>query len=129
MLMPQGRYEEALDLIAQAVALDPASSQAAELHFLMGQTAQGNGQPEVAAEYYIRAFDIDPPHTQAVRRLAHLRLEQQRYDEMLALLLRSIVLHPNDAATYSNMGIALVFLGRHDEALQHFDQAFPSTQL
>ena len=36
---------------------------------------------------------------------------------------RLVDIHPSDAETYSNMGIALVFLGRNDEALQHFDQA------
>ena len=123
ILMPQGRYEEAFDLIAQAEALDPASSQAAELHFLMGQTAQDNGQPEVAAEYYMRAFDIDPHHTQAIRRLAHLRLEQQRYDEALELFQRLTDLDPSDAVAYGNMGIVFFYLGRSDEALGSFDHA------
>ena len=122
VLTPQGRYEEAIDALAQAVALDPASSQAAELHFLMGVAAKENGQPE-AAEYYIRAFEIDPRYKKTIRRLAHLRLEQQRYDEALELFQRLINIHPNDAATYSNMGVALFFLGRSDEALRSFDQA------
>ena len=122
ILAARGRYEEAIDVFAQAAALNPDSTQAAELYFLMGMTAQDNGQPEAAA-YYMRAFEIDPHHTKAIRRLAHLRLEQQRYDESLELFQRLIALHPDDAATYSNMGIALAFLGRIDEALQHFDQA------
>ncbi|MDE2740584.1 MAG: tetratricopeptide repeat protein [Gemmatimonadota bacterium] len=33
VLIPQGRYEEAIDLIAQAAGLNPASSQVAKLHF------------------------------------------------------------------------------------------------
>ena len=112
-----------VDLIAQAAALAPDSIQAAELYFLMGEIARENGQSEAAAEHYVNALELDPHHAAALHWLATLRAEQQRYDEMLALLQRFIVLHPNDAATYSNMGIALVFLGRHDEALQHFDQA------
>ncbi len=122
ILAAQGRYGEAVDVFAQAAALNPDSPQAAELYFLMGMTAQDNGQPE-AAEYYMRSFEIDPHHTKAIRRLAHLRLEQQRYDESLELFQRLIALHPDDAATYSNMGIALAFLGSIDKALQHFDQA------
>ena len=123
ILMPRGCYEEAVDLIAQALALDPASSQAAELHFFMGQTAQDNGQPEVAAEYYMRTFDIDPHHTQAIRRLAHLRLEQQCYDEALELFQRLTDIDPSDAVAYGNMGIVLLYLGRNDEALESFDHA------
>ena len=123
LLTPQGRYEEAMDLIAQAAALAPDSMQAAKLHFLMGETARENGQPEAAAEHYMNTLEMDLHHGVALHWLATLRAQQQRYGEMLELLQRLIALHPNDAATYSNMGIALVFLGRNDEALQRFDQA------
>ena len=122
-LYKQGRYEEAMDLIAQAAALAPDSMQAAKLHFLMGETARENGQPEAAAEHYMNTLEMDLHHGVALHWLATLRLEQQRYDEALELFHRLIALHPNDAATYSNMGIALSGLGRHDEALQRFDQA------
>ena len=123
LLTPQERYEEAIDLIAQAAALAPDSMQAAKLHFLMGETARENGQPEAAAEHYMNTLEMDLHHGVALHWLATLRLEQQRYDEALELFHRLIALHPNDAATYSNMGIALSGLGRHDEALQRFDQA------
>ena len=123
LLTPQGRYEEAMDLIALAAALAPDSTQAVELHFLMGETARENGQPETAAEHYVHTLEMDPQHGQTLHWLAMLRLEQQRYDEALELFQRLIALHPDDAATYSNIGIALIFLGRNDEALQHFDQA------
>ena len=123
VLTPQGRYEEAIDLIAQAVALDPASPQAAELHCLTGQTAEENGQSEVAAEYYMRALKIDPHYTKAIRRLAHLRSEQQRYDEALELFQRLVDINPSNAVAQVNMGIVLFYLGRSDEALQSFDRA------
>ena len=123
VLMSQGRNEEAIDALAQAAALAPDSRKAAELHFLMGETARENGQPEAAAEHYIHALELDPHHWEALHWLATLRAEQQHYDEMLELLQRLAAIHPNDAATYSNMGIALFYLGRNDEALKSFDQA------
>ena len=123
LLTPQGRYEEAIDLIALAAALAPDSTQAAELHFLMGETAREKGQPETAAEHYVHTLEMDPHHGQTLHWLAMLRLEQQRYNEALELFQGLVALHPDDAATYSNMGITLIFLGRNDEALQHFDQA------
>ena len=122
VLMPQGRYAAAIGVLAEAVALDSASPQVAELHFLMGMAAQENGQPE-AAEYYMRAFEIDSHHTKAIRRLAHLRLEQQHYDEALELFQRLIDIDPSDAGAHGNMGIVLFYLGRSDEALQSFDHA------
>ena len=123
ILSKLGHYDEAMDVLAQAVALDVSSSQAAELHFLMGQMARENGQSEAAAEHYMHTLEADPHYAEALHWLATLRAEQQHYDEMLELLQRFVALHPNDAATYSNMGIALVFLGRSDEALRSFDRA------
>ena len=122
-LMPQGRYDEAMDALAQSAKLDPASPQAAELHVLMGQIAEENGQLKAAAKYYMHALDIDPRHAEALYFLATLRFEQQRYDEMLQLLQRFIALEPNDAVAHVSMGVALYYLGRSDEALQHFDHA------
>ena len=118
-----GRHEEAIEALAQAAALAPTSPRTAERYFLMGQTAQENGQPEAAAEYYLHALEADPHHAEALHWLATLRAAQQHYGEMLELLQRFVAIHPNDSAAYSNMGIALLGLGRYDEALQHFDQA------
>ena len=122
VLVAQGGYEKAIDVLVPAVALNPSSPQAAELHFLMGMAAEKNGQSE-AAEYYMHAFELDPYHTKSIRRLAHLRLEQQRYDEALELFQQLIAIDPSDSAAHGNMGIALFYLGRSDEALQRFDQA------
>ena len=123
VLMRQGRYQEAIDALAQAAALDPTSPQAAELHFLMGQAAQENGQPEAAAEYYTHALEMDPRYMKALRWLGRLRNEQQRYDEALELFQRLVAIDPSDAVALGNMGIALFYLNRSDEALQRFDQA------
>ena len=108
--------------LAQAAVLRPASSQTAERYFLMGAAAEENSQPE-AEEYYMRAVEIDPHHTKAIRGLAHLRVEQQRYDEALKLFQRLIDIDPSDAVAHGNRGIVFSYLGRYDEALQSFDQA------
>ena len=71
----------------------------------------------------MRAFETAPRHAKAIRRLAHLRLEQQRYEESLDLFQRLIDIDPSDAVAQGNMGIVLYYLGRSDEALQHFDHA------
>ena len=129
-----GRYEEAIDALEQAAALAPTSSQAAGLYFRMGQTAQDNGQPEVATQYYMRAFEIDPHHVKALdgidphyveafHKLASLRTDQQRYDEALELFQCLIDIDPSDAVAHGNMGIVLFYLGRSNEALQSFDRA------
>ena len=71
----------------------------------------------------MHALEIDPHHAEALHWLATLRAGQQRYDEMLELLQRLIDIDPSDAAIHSNIGIALFYLGRNDEALKSFDRA------
>ena len=121
------RFKEAETHLRRAIALDPqdvdASRQLTELLFWMGKDAQDNGQPEVAAEYYIRVLEIDPHYVEVLHRLASLRTDQQRYDEALELFQRLIDIDPSDAVAHGNMGAALFYLSRSDEALQRFDQA------
>ena len=121
------RFEEAENHLRRAIQINPQDTDShqelAKVLFQMGQDAQDNEQLKVATEYYMRALEIDPRHTKAIRRLAHLRLEQQRYEESLELFQRLIHIDPSDAVVQGNMGIVLFYLGRSDEALQHFDQA------
>jgi len=121
VLIPQGHYEEAIYLIAQATAL--AQTQIAELHFLMGQKAQENGQPEIAAGCYMRTIEVNPHHAEALHRFASLRTDQRHYDEALQLFQRLIAIDPSDAVAHGNMGAVLFYLGRSDEAMKSFDQA------
>ena len=71
----------------------------------------------------MHTFEIDPHHTKAIRRLAHLRFDQQRYDESRELFQRLVDIDPSDAVAHGNMGIVLYYLGRSDEALERFDHA------
>ena len=64
-----------------------------------------------------------PSDTEALHVLARLRIDQQHYDEALELLQRLIVSGPSHARVLGDIGIVLLYLGRSDEALQHFDQA------
>ena len=67
-----GRFKEAETHLRRAIALGPqtldASHQLTELLFRMGEDAQDNRQPEAAAEYYIRALEIDPHYVEALHR-------------------------------------------------------------
>lgn len=53
--------------------------------------------------------------------MAHLR--QQHYAKALALYQRVVKLMPDNARAYADMGIALYYLGRADEALTNLDRA------
>ena len=119
ILSALGRFEEAETHLRRAIALNPNEATA---YSNMGIVLFYLGRNDEALQRFDQALSLDP-NTKTIRRLAHLRLEQQRYDEALKFFQLLIDIDPNDAATYSNMGIALYYLGRSAEALQRFDQA------
>ena len=119
-LYGQGRYAEAVDAYLVTTEQRPDDAGA---HASLGTALNILGRNEEAETHLHRALALSPSHTEALYFLATLRAEQQRYDEMLALLQRLIDIDPHDAEAHVSMGVAFFFLGRSAEALRSFDQA------
>ena len=117
------RYDEAGTTMKQALALQPDSSLARVLHFLIAEAARETGQLDEATEYYERALHIDPRFAQALNSLASLRFEQQRYEEALERFRTLVEIDPQNANAHSNVGAVLYLIDRPEEALQSFDRA------
>ena len=117
------RYEEALEALARAVALQPRAALAGARLRLMGLAEQELGHPEAAAGHYEMALKLDPDDTEALDRLALVRYHQQRYAEALELYRRLAAIKPDGAQIHANVGAALYFLGRVDEAMASFEHA------
>ena len=117
-LYDQSRYEEALAAFRIAVTKRPNYALA---HHNLGLILKELGRFEEAEQHLRRAVALDPSHS--LYALATLQIEQQRYDESLELLQHLIGIEPGHAKGLDAMGIALFYLGKSDEALQHFDQA------
>ena len=117
-LYKQGRYEPALEATRVALAQHPNYALA---HHNLGLILKELGRFEEAEQHLRRAVALDPSHS--LYALATLQIEQQRYDESLELLQHLIGIEPGHAKGLDAMGIALFYLGKSDEALQHFDQA------
>ena len=116
------RYQEALETLGRAVALQPDLPVAASLHRLMGRAAQELGHPD-AADHYARAIELDPRDTEAIDRLAMTRFQEQRYEDAYRLYVTLAEINPDSAQTHSNLGATLYYLGRADDALRSFERA------
>ncbi len=120
-LYRQGRYDPALEATRVALAQHPNYDTA---HHNLGLILKELGRFEEAEQHLRRAIALSSNHTKgALYALATLRIEQQRYNESLELLQHLIGIEPGHAKGLDAMGIALFYLGKSDEALQHFDQA------
>ena len=122
-LLQSERYEEAIEALEQAVALQPdLPISGSSAHVLLGLAAQHLGRPD-AAEHFERALRDDPSDRQALEHLAAERFGQQRYEETVALYRTMIEMDPDNALTHSNLGAALYHLGRLAEALDSIERA------
>ena len=117
------RYEEALEALAQAVALQPDAALTGARLRLMGLAEEELGRSEAAAGHFERALQLDPRDAEALDRLALVRYRQQRYAVALELYRRLAEVTPEGAQTHANMGAALYYLGRADEAVRSFEHA------
>ena len=117
------RYDEAAIIMKQALFLQPDSSLARTLHFLIAQAAQASNREDEAETHYEHALKIDPHFAEALIHLARLRFGQKRYDEVLELFATLIEINPKNASAHSDMGVVLFHLGRAKEALHSFDRA------
>ncbi len=76
-----------------------------------------------AEKAYLRALQLCPGYAGALADLSTLRLDQQRYEEALDLSRSATDHEPYHAEAWTNRGIALLHLGRGDEALESLDRA------
>ena len=117
------RHEEAAAALRRSLALRPRSRIAGTLHVLLGQTLQELARFEAAAEHFARAMALDPRGAGIVDRLAMSRFAQKRYREARDLFRALVRVNPDDARAHSNLGAALYYLGRPDDALRSFERA------
>ncbi len=67
-----GRYNEAIDLLQEAVHDDPVN---ADAYNWLGYSHRKRGEFDPARTYYMKALDIDPAHVDAMEYLGELYVE------------------------------------------------------
>ena len=84
---------------------------------------QKNEEFTAAHEVYRRVLEAAPDHPRALHYAGLLAHQQQRNDEALALIERSLALRPNEADWHSNLGIVLQSAARLGEAIDAYRRA------
>lgn len=109
----EGRFDEAVELAAQALAASPDDAQALSL---LGSILSETGRRDEGLVHLARAFDLnnDDP-TMALAYGKALR-EEERFAEAEAVLARAAGLAPEDGGILAEHGMSLRDLMRLDEA-------------
>ena len=117
------RYQEAIDSLARSDKLQPESRDAADRHVVMGRASAALGRTEAAAEHFARVLEMDARNAEALDSFAVLRFRQQRYEEALGYYEKLVEIGEANARVHANMGVALYYLERPEEALRNLDLA------
>jgi tetratricopeptide (TPR) repeat protein len=115
-----GRYQEAADEFAAAVAADPRSARSlVNLGTALGQL----GDLDAAIEKYQEALAIEPDQTTAHFNLGSTLVKRQRATEAIPHLKVVLKATPYDAEAHLLLARALVASGDDWASLEHFRQA------
>ncbi|MEA2631852.1 MAG: protein O-GlcNAc transferase, partial [Chloroflexota bacterium] len=115
-----GRPDAAIDLIARAIAVNPA---VAEYHGSLGESYGRSGRWSEAIASLRRAVELKPDYAEAHNNLGNALQGEGRFDEAIAAYARAIQLKPDHARAHSNLGNALQAKGRLDDAIAAYSRA------
>jgi tetratricopeptide (TPR) repeat protein/2-polyprenyl-3-methyl-5-hydroxy-6-metoxy-1,4-benzoquinol methylase len=91
--------------------------------FLQAVQCHQNGDLTQARSAYDEILASHPKHADSLHLAGVLAYQQQRFDVAIKLIAKAIKVNPDEAAFYSNIGLAWLDLKRFDEALLSFDKA------
>ncbi len=115
VLLLTGKVNEAVEAVHLAASLLPDNAVA---QCLLGEALEAQGEISRANSHYQRAITLDPQFLAPHIRLGQLLLDKIDDTAQAEKSFRSALLvHPEAVALHYGLAIALMFLGRYDEAL------------
>ncbi len=82
--------------------------------------AHQKGDYEYAEQSYRFILNRNPNNLDALQLLGALLIQQNRYEEALAILTQAVAVNSNTAATFANIGVAYSRLNRRCEAVEAY---------
>lgn len=119
-LLDQGKVEEALALLQEAVRLDPRYAPARNK---LGVCYVRQGELEPARREFLAAIEIDPRFAPAYSNLGNLHQEAGRLEEAVAAYRRALEIDPDYAIAHHNLGVVYRRMGRISESVAHLKKA------
>ncbi len=115
-----GKFQAAVDFIAQAIAINPNN---AAYYSNRGNALQELKQLDAAIASYDMAIDLNPDYAEAFSNRGNALKALNRHEEALASYDTAIQLYPDYADAHYNRGYTLKKLGKLDEAIASYDTA------
>ena len=116
----EGRFQESVKRIRDAVAEDPND---AKLRTLMGMVAQMDDRPDDAESDFRKAIELDPSDATAYEHLARLFARTSRLEEAVATYQDAIKVRPKDPNLHQFLALLYQFGGAEEQAVEHYEEA------
>ena len=113
-------YDQAVDLISRAVAVEPGNAAA---HYNLGNILNDIGRHQEAVASYDRAIALDPANPDPYNNRGNALWRLKQHHEAVASFDQAIALKPDYAEAYNNRGNALRDAKDFEAALASFDKA------
>lgn len=125
LLLKQGQYEPASELLQQAVAADPKAWRS-----LNGLAAAADlrRDPAAAKDYYTRALAISPDSPVLLNNLGYSRYLAGSLDDARGYFERALAIDPGYDQGWRNLGLVMARKGQLREAVRAFSQAMPEAE-
>jgi tetratricopeptide (TPR) repeat protein len=123
-LLMQGRVDEAIPHLQEALRLEPAH---AEAHSNLGVALARRGRVVEAIAHYREALRLDSSQTQAYSNLGNALLSQGNITEAIARFNDALTIAPSDPQARTNLAGALLRDGRLDEAIRELEEVLRVT--
>ena len=117
-LAEAGHKEESENAMREALRLNPAMAELGA-----AESAQLEGKLEEAEKLLKSCLARDPDNTKALRMLANIAIEANRYSPAKKLLDRAVKLDPNFTLAWNDLGNLFMRQDRYEEALEMIDKA------
>jgi Tfp pilus assembly protein PilF len=117
VLMQDGRYDEAVSCLREAVAIQPLNQKA---HQNLWTTLRRQGKKDQLIEAYKDSIRRCPGFFDAHYGLGNELLHQGAYKEAAEQFRAAIVLRPTDSEALTNLGWVLMRMGDWDQAMRYY---------
>jgi Flp pilus assembly protein TadD len=119
-LIQQGRFEEAIANISEALRIKPDY---AEAHNNLGLVLYKQGKLNEGIRYFSRAVQLNPDYANAYSNLGSALAQQGRLDDAITYFTRALQIDPDLPEAHIGMGLALARRGSLNKAIVHFSKA------
>jgi len=120
LLKDQGRIEEAMEQLQEAVQINPNWCESLNN---LGLALAAQRRFDEAIARYRRAIQINPDFAKALNNLGVALNAEGRFKEAMQNYYRAIQIDPGQAEPHSNLGVALSQLGHTREAVVQYREA------